>query len=108
MNVENLRTTALGAMAVGQTAFVLLYLTFPWWRKFLGRMLFFKATAFAILLDTYMAYRVFDFPNPDKVFTALYFLLAAGIWAQFFAFLSVRLHGRQAKVSGNFGEADIR
>jgi len=101
MSAESARTAALAVMAVGQTAFVALYLTWPWWSNFLGRSLFIKAVSLAALLDTYMVYRIFDLPHADWVFTVLYCLLAIGIWAQFFAFLKVALEHRQAEVSGN-------
>lgn len=104
MNIDTWRTIALGIVAVGQTLFVALYLTYPWWKSFLGRALFFKAVSLCILVDSYMLTRVFDFENYDVVFVWLYLLLGAGVWFQFAAFLRVRLQHRQNAVSGNGGE----
>jgi hypothetical protein len=97
------RTAGIIAAAVGQTMFVLLYLTFPWWRNFLGRALFGKALAFALLVDLAVVGRMIDWPKEDVYFVVLYWVLAAGIWAQFIAFLRVRLNNRQDVVSGNRG-----
>lgn len=102
MTIDSWRTLLLGAVAIGQTLFVSLYATFPWWRSFLGKALFFKALALGILVDMYMIYRLFPFPHADVVFVVLYAMLAAGVWFQFFAFLRVRLEHREAQtVSGN-------
>lgn len=96
------RTAGLVAVAAGQTAFVLLYCTFPWWTRFLGKALFFKALALAVLVDLAVIYRVFQFPYADQIFTSLYWVLAFGVWAQTGAFLRVRLRHRQVQaVSGN-------
>lgn len=95
------RTAGIVFAAVGQTAFVLLYITFPWWRTFLGKSLFFKAFAFALLVDVAVAGRVWDWPNEDVYFVVLYWLLGLGIWAQFIAFLRVKLADGQDQVSGN-------
>lgn len=104
MNLDFWRTAGLALAAVGQTAFVLLYLTFPWWRQFLGRALFFKAAALALLTDVAIAGRIYDWPREEETFIVLYWVLALGIWAQFFAFLVIRLRHRQDRaVSGNRG-----
>lgn len=95
------RTAALGAIALGQTLFVLLYLTFPWWATFLGRALFGKAIALAVLIDLGILYRIHPFPYADGIFTVLYIVLAIGVWWQLFAFFRIRLAGRQDRVSGN-------
>lgn len=93
-DIDTWRTVTLASMAFGQTAFVILYLTFPWWRTFLGRALFYKALTLAILLDFGFAARYYDFIRSDKLFVVLYILLAGGIWWQFFAFLHVKQSGR--------------
>lgn len=89
-DIDTWRTIALGFAALGQTAFALLYMTFPWWRTFLGRALFYKALMLSILLDVIWLGRTFDFGWNDKVFVPLYGLLALGVWAQFLAFLKVK------------------
>lgn len=100
MTLETARTAGLVAMAVGQTAFMLLYLFWPWWTTFLGRALFFKAAAFAILLDVALTGRLLGWQYKDEVFVTLYWILAIAIWAQFFAFLRVKVEHREG-VSGN-------
>lgn len=104
MGIDFWRTAALLAAAIGQTAFVVLYAFFPWWEKFLGRALFFKAFALGLLADVAIFGRLTDWRYEDETFVAMYALLALGIWVQFFAFLRVRLAHRQASVvSGNGG-----
>jgi len=101
MSIDFWRTTGLLTAATGQTAFVILYATFPWWKKFLGRALFFKAVALGTLADVAILGRIFDWKYEDQTFVILYWLLALGVWAQFLAFLRVRLQHRQQQVSGN-------
>lgn len=100
-SLEFWRTVNIVVAAVGQTAFVVLYVTFPWWRTFLGKALFFKASAFALLVDVAVVGRIWDWPHEEATFVALYGLLGVGIWAQFVAFLRVRLTDTQDEVSGN-------
>jgi len=92
LGLETWRSIALYGIAIGQTLFVLLYLTFPWYKSFLGRALFYKAFILAVLLDLALFARLnptmFDW---DAIFTVLYFLLGIGIWYQFSAFLRIRI-----------------
>lgn len=99
--IEFWRTFGILFAAVGQTLFTLLYFTFPWYRNFLGRALFFKAVAFMTLVDVAVGGRIWDWPYEDALFVFLYWVLGFGIWYQFVAFLRVRLEGRQDVVSGN-------
>lgn len=94
MDFETWRTITIVSAAVGQGLFVVLYLTFPWWKGFLGRALFFKALALGLLANTVAVARVYALPNEDAIITSLYGLVSVGIWAQFFAFLSVRMQRR--------------
>lgn len=80
------RMVLIGAAAAGQSLFVLLYMTFPWYRTFLGRALFIKALTFSLLLDAAFAGRLWDWPHEDKTIIVLYGLTVFGIWAQFTAF----------------------
>ena len=96
-NLDFWRGVTLASAAVGQTFFVALYLTFPWWTTFLGRALFYKAVILMILADLAITARVFDFLNVDALFVIVYGLLASGIWFQFFAFLKVKRAGRAGK-----------
>lgn len=86
--------TAIAIIAsVGQTLFVLLYMTFPWFETFLGKALFIKALTLALLLDVALAGVLLDWPHEEIWIVALYGLTAFGIWAQFVAF-SVHRFGR--------------
>lgn len=103
MSIDFWRTTALASAAIGQTLFVLLYMTFPWWKNFLGRALFFKALALGLLTDVAICGRVWDWDTEEQTFVTLYCVLAIGIWFQFFAFLRVRLRHRQALAVSEVG-----
>lgn len=97
-DLELWRTVMLYAVAIGQTLFVALYLTFPWYRSFLGRALFFKGLMLALLVDTGLFAR--EYPRLlawDAVFVILYGLLALGVWFQFLAFLKVRAEGQHGR-----------
>jgi len=96
------RTAGIIFAAIGQTSFVVLYCTFPWWKEFLGRALFFKALAFMTLVDVAVAGRIWDWPYEDAIFVFLYWVLGLGIWVQLLAFARVKWQGRQDDVvSGN-------
>lgn len=97
---EQTRGAALIAAAVGQTAFVILYAFFPWWANFVGRALFVKGVSLAALLDLGLLARVQHWPYEDAVFTALYLLMAIGVWSQFIAFLRVRLASGRKREEG--------
>lgn len=100
-STEFWRLVALGLVAVGQTMFVLIYATFPWYKTFLGRALFYKGLMLATLTDLFLVARFFQFSHMDKVFIAVYILLGVGVWWQFFAFLRVRRAGNQNKHNPN-------
>lgn len=97
-SIEFWRTVTIISAAIGQTCFTVLYVLFPWWKSFLGRALFFKASSFMILLDVAVLGRALDWSAEDLTFVGLYALVAAGVWAQFFAFLRIRLRGRNQQV----------
>lgn len=92
-DIDFWRTFAICTAAVGQTLFVSLYLTFPWWKRLFGRALFFKAVSLGALVDIAVAGRIWDWRGEDVTFVVLYSVLALGIWAQFFAFLYVKVSG---------------
>lgn len=73
--------------AIGQTAFVLFYLTLPWWRTYLGRALFFKSAVLMILLDLGVASLQWGWLANEQFFLFMYWLLALSIWGQFAAFV---------------------
>lgn len=87
MDLEWWRTATIASAAVGQSLFVLLYVTFPWYRTFLGRALFIKALTLALLIDVAVVGRVWDWKHEDIWIVALYGLTAFGIWAQLVAFI---------------------
>lgn len=93
------RTTALAMLALGQTAFALLYALFPFYQTFLGRALFYKAVTFALLADMFILTRVWTIPHADLVFVILYSLLAVGVWWQSFAFLKIWKKARRDKAA---------
>lgn len=96
LGTEALRTLALTVVALGQTLFVILYLTFPWYRTFLGKALFFKAAILATLVDLGLVARTFpDLLDWSEVFIGLYFLLGFGVWFQLLAFLRVRIDAKR-------------
>lgn len=84
------RSVALLSAAVGQTVFVLFYVTFPWWRSALGRGLFYSALISALLLDFAILGRLFNFAGEDHLYAPLYTLLSFGILAQVVLFLLIR------------------
>lgn len=96
-DIEVWRTVAIGAMAVGQTLFASLYLTFPWWRTFLGRSLFVKALVFALLLDVLFFARMWDWGYELETLLTLYILLAVAIWGQLFAYVRVRRESQESR-----------
>lgn len=102
--IEFWRSAGIIFTAIGQTAFVALYLAWPWWQYFLGRALFFKALALCLLVDVAVLGRLIDWRYEDATFVALYWTVGVGAWLQFIAFLRVRLQNRQGGVSGNDGE----
>lgn len=91
LSLEDWRTVLLGFAGLGQTFFVLLYLTFPWFDSLLGKALFSKAVTLAVLLDVGVAARVLGFTQFNWFWILLYVALAVTIWMQFFAFVEVKL-----------------
>lgn len=98
---EEIRVGLFASAALLQTAFVVLYITFPWYKTFLGRALFGKAVALAVVMDTFIIARLFGMSDVDLVFTVLYGGLVLGIGAQLVAFWKVKAEGRTNEVSGN-------
>lgn len=94
-DTDTWRTITLGVTASAQTVFVSLYLTFPWWRNFLGRALFGKAVMLALFINFAFAARVFGFGDHDVPFIILYLLLAAGVILEVVAFIKVMLSGKR-------------
>jgi hypothetical protein len=74
---------AITIAAVGQTLFVLLYLTAirKWWRDVVAWSLFDKAVLLAVIFDLAVV-AIWWSVNP-VVFVVLYWLIAIAIWQQF-------------------------
>lgn len=69
--------------AIGQTLFVLLWSTLPWWRSIVGRALMVKSLALAIYLDwAVTSYYWGPFDNSETIAVCLFGLVFAGIWSQ--------------------------
>lgn len=87
MDLDWWRTATIATAALGQSMFVLLYATFPWYRTFLGRALFINATTLVLLIDVAVAGRIWDWEHEEIWIVILYGLTAFGIWAQLIAFI---------------------
>jgi len=85
--MDQWKNTAFVIAAVGQNLFILLYMTFPWYRTFLGRALFFNAITFGFLVNMAVASVAWDWPDQDQVMFTAYTVTALGIWAQLIAFI---------------------
>lgn len=85
--------TAITISAVGQTLFVLLYVTAirRWWRDPVAWSLFDKAVTLALILD-FAVVAIWLDVNP-LVFVVLYWAIALAIWQQFGTLVYQRLVG---------------
>ena len=106
-SIEFWRTVGLALATAGQVMFTLFYFSWPWRKSFLGKALFFKASAFSIMLVVAFLRRLLDFPYEDEVFVAMYYLLSLGVWVQFGAFLIV-WRDRDVKVREALQEEEAR
>jgi hypothetical protein len=93
-DIELWKGVTVVSAAVGQTLFVLLYVTFPWYRTFLGRALFIKAVTFAVMIDVAVAGMIWDWEHEHATLIVMYGCTAFGIWAQLTAF-SVQRFGNK-------------
>ena len=88
----------LWAAAVGQTLFVLVYGSRPWWRHFVGSALFTKSLSLALTLDVVLLNHYVDYPYERAVWLVLLFVMAVAVWSQFVALMcELRKH---RKVTG--------
>lgn len=73
----------LNASAVGQTLFVVLWATLPWYRYRVGRALMVKSLGLMVYLDwTFIVYHFGPFAHQVVIGTWLFALVAFGIWSQ--------------------------
>lgn len=89
-DIDLWRTGGLGLAVLGQLGFISLYVTFPWWKTVLGKALFFKAVAIGCLCSVAFLSRLGFLAYESEIFTAMYWLLAVGIWLQFLAFMRTK------------------
>lgn len=107
MGYEYWTRAAVLVAAVGQTLFVLFYLTLPWWRTLLGRALFLMGSSLMVVLDLAVLAMFWTWDGIDQTFLVLYWLMAVGVWTQFVAFmLNARSH-KYRSVSHSTNESDL-
>lgn len=83
--------------AIGQTAFVILWATKPWWRTLIGRALMTKGLALALVLWFWIVGYYFPgHPYRDEIRDGLLAAVAVGIWAQVLAFI-VEFHAARGR-----------
>jgi hypothetical protein len=69
--------------AVGQTLFVLIWATLPWWRTFIGRALMVKSVALMLYLDwSVLVYHYGPFNNQNTIGLLLFAFITVGILTQ--------------------------
>ena len=74
--------------AFGQTVFVILWATRPWYRTLIGRALMTKGLALTLVLWFWIVGFYFpDHPHRDELRDGLLAAMAVGIWAQVVAFV---------------------
>jgi hypothetical protein len=79
-------TWMLWIAAVGQTAFVGLWFSLPWWRIWIGRALMVKSLALGVYLDfALVLHYVTPFPGLLLLSMILFGFITVGIWSQLVA-----------------------
>lgn len=78
------------AAAVGQTIFLGLWLTLPWWRAWVGRALMVKSSALWVLLVGALVNYWIDkihgpYPGETAVVLLTHVAVLIGVWSQVFA-----------------------
>ena len=74
--------------AIGQTIFVILWASMPWWREWVGRALMTKSAALcAVLWFMVAGFYLGDYPFRDELRLALILAVTCGIWLQVFAIM---------------------
>jgi hypothetical protein len=81
--LEQVGEWLLWASAVGQTLFVVLWMTMPWWRHWVGRALMVKSIALGIYLDFALVHNYIDpYPALPLLGVILFGFITIGIWTQ--------------------------
>lgn len=94
------------AAAPAQTAFVILYgVGSPWWRSVVGRALFTKALALALLIDISVAYHFLgdNYALREVVRLSVFALIAIGTWLQLGALIYERRRRGRDRFAGQNG-----
>lgn len=82
--------------AIGQTLFVLLWATLPWWRMWVGRALMVKSFALMLYLDwALVVYHWGPFEHQPTIAIWLFGLITVGIWSQVGAIFHEMWRGRR-------------
>lgn len=93
--METWRYVVVVGAAIGQFLFIVLYMTAPWWRTYVGVALFMKSLSLGILVVTLAVTIIRHDRLPEKVTLILYALVAISIWYQFFALVRRRFIDRK-------------
>lgn len=77
-------------MLVGQTTFVAIWATLPWWRLWVGRALMLKSFALDLLIaaavaNYWLVTELGPYPGMDIITMTTHILILLGIWSQVFA-----------------------
>lgn len=73
---------------IGQTGFVVTWVTLPWWRHWVGRSLMLKSFSIMAYLDiSLVMYYVRTFDGWPTLSAILFTLVVVGIWGQFITLL---------------------
>lgn len=84
--VEDLIDVLVHVSAVAQTVFVVLWLTLPWWREWVGRALMVKSVALALFLDfSLINHYAGEYAWRPYLTAGLFALVTAGIVSQVIA-----------------------
>lgn len=84
------------AAAIGQTAFVVLWASLPWWKTRVGRAMMVKSASLMIVLD-FGVINYYWGPFHAWVGVALFALVVVGIYSQFFTFLYEDIQARRRR-----------
>lgn len=83
MNYELIRAVLIHVATVGQVLFVLMWMTLPWWKAWVGRALMVKSLALAVFLISSLAHFYLPpYAAQEAVRTLLVFAVTGGIWSQ--------------------------
>lgn len=76
--------------AIGQTLFVAVWATLPWWQEWIGRALMIKSIALLLLFDNALLILIRPQLHSIWVDRVVYTLILIGIWSQVAALINER------------------